>query len=346
MSLVNQSIIKHKMGLLHLAEELQNVSQACRVMGVSRDTFYRVKEAKETGGMEALLHKDRRRANLKNRMDESIERAILAFAVENPAAGQVRVSNELRKRAIMVSPTGVRSVWLRTGLQTFKLRLAALEKKVAEEGIVLTEAQVAALERKREEQLECGEIETAHPGYLGSQDTFYVGNMKGVGRIYQQTFVDTYAKVAFAKLYTTKTPLAAADLLNDRVLPFFHEQGVELLRVLTDRGTEYCGKIEQHEFQLYLAVNDIDHTRTKAQSPQTNGICERFHKTILNEFYQVAFRKKIYATLEELQSDLDVWIDSYNHERTHQGKMCCGRTPMATFEDGKRICREKSLNLN
>jgi transposase InsO family protein len=346
MSLVNQSIIKHKMGLLNLAEELQNVSQACRVMGVSRDTFYRVKEAKETGGMEALLHKDRRRANLKNRMDESIERAILAFAVENPAAGQVRVSNELRKRNIVVSPTGVRSVWLRTGLQTFRLRLTALEKKVAEEGIVLTEAQVAALERKREEQMECGEIETAHPGYLGSQDTFYVGNMKGVGRIYQQTFVDTYSKVAHAKLYTTKTPLAAADLLNDRVLPFFEAQGVELLRVLTDRGTEYCGKIEQHEFQLYLAVNDIDHTRTKAQSPQTNGICERFHKTILNEFYQVAFRKKIYATIEELQVDLDAWIDSYNHERTHQGKMCCGRTPIETFEDGKRICREKSLSLN
>jgi transposase InsO family protein len=346
MSLVNQSIIKHKMGLLNLAQELQNVSQACRVMGVSRDTFYRVKEAKETGGMEALLHKDRRRANLKNRMDESIERAILAFAVENPAAGQVRVSNELRKRNVLVSPTGVRSVWLRTGLQTFRLRLAALEKKVAEEGILLTEAQVAALERKREEQMECGEIETAHPGYLGSQDTFYVGNMKGVGRIYQQTFVDTYSKVAHAKLYTTKTPLTAADLLNDRVLPFFHEQGVDLLRVLTDRGTEYCGKVEQHEFQLYMAVNDIDHTRTKAQSPQTNGICERFHKTILNEFYQVAFRKKIYATIEELQVDLDAWIDSYNHERTHQGKMCCGRTPMATFEDGKRICREKSLHLN
>jgi transposase InsO family protein len=346
MSLVNQSIIKHKMGLLNLAEELQNVSQACRVMGVSRDTFYRVKEAKECGGMEALLHKDRRRANLKNRMDAATEQAILAFAVENPAAGQVRVSNELRKRNIVVSPTGVRSVWLRTGLQTFRLRLTALEKKVAEEGIVLTERQVAALERKRDEQMECGEIETAHPGYLGSQDTFYVGNMKGVGRIYQQTFVDTYAKVAFAKLYTTKTPLAAADLLNDQVLPFFEQHGVELLRVLTDRGTEYCGKVEQHEYQLYLAVNDVDHTRTKAQSPQTNGICERFHKTILNEFYQVAFRKKIYSTIEELQVDLDAWIYSYNHERTHQGKMCCGRTPIETFEDGKRICREKSLSLN
>jgi hypothetical protein len=204
--------------------------QLCPVqMGAAPDTFYRVKEAKESGGMEALLHKDRRRANLKNRMDQSTETAILAFAVENPAAGQVRVSNELRKRNIVVSPTGVRSVWLRTGLHTFRLRLAALEKKVAEEGLVLTERQVAALERKREEQLECGEIETAHPGYLGSQDTFYVGNMKGVGRLYQQTFVDTYAKVAFAKLYTTKTPIAAADLLNDRVLPFYQEQEVALL---------------------------------------------------------------------------------------------------------------------
>ena len=343
MSLVNQSIIKHKMGLLNLAEELRNVSQACRVMGVSRDTFYRVKEAKETGGLEALLHKDRRRANPKNRVEAPVEEAILSFALQNPAAGQVRVSNDLRKQGIFVSPTGVRSVWLRHGLQTFRRRLAALEKKAAEEGLLLTEAQVAALERKREEQLECGEIETAHPGYLGSQDTFYVGNMKGVGRIYQQTFVDTYAKVAFAKLYTTKTPIAAADMLNDRVLPFYQEHQVPLLRVLTDRGSEYCGRVEQHDYQLYLAVNDIDHTRTKAQSPQTNGICERFHKTVLNEFYQIAFRKRIYATLEELQADLDAWIASFNHERTHQGKMCCGRTPMATFEDGKQICREKSI---
>lgn len=341
MNVVNQSIIKHKMGLLNLAQELENVSQACRLMGVSRDTFYRVKEARETGGMEALLHKNRRQPNLKNRIDESIERAILEYALDNPAAGQVRVANELRARNLFISAGGVRSVWLRHSLQTFKLRLAALEKKVAEQGIVLTETQIAALERKREDDVACGEIETIHPGYLGSQDTFYVGNMKGVGRIYQQTFVDTYAKVAFAKLYSTKTPIAAADLLNDRVLPFYAEHQVDLLRILTDRGTEYCGRVEQHEYQLYLAVNDIEHTKTKAQSPQTNGICERFHKTILNEFYQVAFRKKIYTTMEELQTDLDAWIDTYNYQRTHQGKMCCGRTPIATFEDGKRICQEK-----
>jgi transposase InsO family protein len=343
MSVVSQSIIKHKLGLLNLAEELENVSQACRLMGVSRDTFYRVKEAKETGGLEALLHKDRRGPNLKNRVDESIEKAILDFAFENPAAGQHRVANELRKQNVSISAGGVRSVWLRHGLQTFKLRLAALEKRIAAEGGPLTEKQLQALERKQEDDLACGQIETAHPGYLGSQDTFYVGNMKGVGRIYQQTFVDTYAKVAFAKLYTTKTPISAADLLNDRVLPFYESHGVGLLRVLTDRGTEYCGRAEQHAYQLYLAINDIEHTKTQAQSPQTNGICERFHKTVLNEFYQVAFRKKLYSTIEQLQSDLDQWMHSYNYERTHQGKMCCGRTPIATFDEGKGICLEKLI---
>lgn len=343
MSFVTSSIIKHKVGLLNLAQELGNVSQACRLMGVSRDTFYRVKEAKEAGGIEALLHKDRRTPNLKNRIDESIEHAVLAFALDNPAAGQVRVANELRKQGIFVSPSGVRSVWLRHELATFRQRLAALEKKAAKEGLLLTERQIAALERKREDDAASGEIETAHPGYLGSQDTFYVGNMKGVGRIYQQTFVDTYAKVAFAKLYTTKTPITAADLLNDRVLPFFAAEGVAVLRILTDRGTEFCGRVDQHDFEPYLAVNDIDHTKTKAQSPQTNGICERFHKTVLNEFYQVAFRKKIYTTLEELQSDLDAWIAYYNNDRTHQGKMCCGRTPMVTFEGGKQIYRDKQI---
>lgn len=188
-----------------------------------------------------------------------------------------------------------------------------------------------------------GEIETAHPGYLGSQDTFYVGTLKGVGRIYQQTFVDTYSKVAFAKLYTTKTPITSADLLNDRVLPFFEEHHLPMLRILTDRGTEYCGKAEHHDYELYLALNDIEHTKTRAASPQTNGICERFHKTILQEFYQVTFRKQIYTDIPMLQRDLDDWLKYYNLERTHQGKMCCGRTPIVTLEDGKRIWQEKNL---
>lgn len=260
--------------------------------------------------------------------------------------GQVRASNELRKAGVFVSPSGVRSIWLRHSLESFKKRLSALERHVAETGVVLTEAQVIALERKQDDDAAHGEIETAHPGYLGSQDTFYVGTLKGVGRIYQQTFVDTYSKWATAKLYTTKTPITAADLLNDRVLPFFADQEMAVLRILTDRGTEYCGRAETHDYELYLAINDIEHTKTKAQHPQTNGICERFHKTILQEFYQVTFRRKIYETLDALQTDLDLWLRYYNVERTHQGKMCCGRTPLQTMIDGKEVWTQKVDNLN
>ena len=260
--------------------------------------------------------------------------------------GQLRASNELRKKDIFVSPSGVRSILIRHDLASMKQRLAALEKKSAETGMVLTEAQVQALERKKEDDEAFGEIERHHPGYLGSQDTFYVGTIKGVGRIYQQTFVDTYSKWAAAKLYTTKTPITSADLLNDRVLPFFQEQGIGLIRILTDRGTEFCGKVETHDYELYLGVNGIEHTKTKARHPQTNGICERFHKTILQEFYQVAFRRKLYKSLDELQLDLDDWLTHYNMERTHQGKMCCGRTPWQTFLDGKKFWNEKVGQLN
>ena len=337
-------IIKHKVGLLNLAEELGNVSKACKVMGLSRDTFYRYKSAVEEGGVEALFDQSGRKPNIKNRVEQAVEDAVKAYAIEYPAHGQLRASNELRKQGVFVSASGVRSVWVRHQLANFKDRLKALEAKVASEGIILTEAQVSALEKKKHDDEACGEIETIHPGYLGSQDTFYVGTLKGVGRIYQQTFVDTYSKVAFAKLYTTKTPITSADVLNDRVLPFFEDQGLPMLRILTDRGTEYCGKVEQHDYQLYLAVNNIDHTKTKAQSPQTNGICERFHKTILQEFYQITFRKKLYDGIEKLQKDLDEWLQYYNNERTHQGKMCCGRTPMQTLLDGKQIWKEKFIN--
>jgi transposase InsO family protein len=328
-----KTVIKHKIGLLNLAEELGNVSKACRIMGLSRDTFYRYQNAVEQGGVEALIDQSRRKPNLKNRVDEQTEAAVVAYAIDQPAHGQVRASNELRKRGVFISPSGVRCVWMRNDLACFKDRLKALEEKSAKENFILTESQVQALERKKHDDVVAGEIETAHPGYLGSQDTYYVGNLKGVGRIYQQTFIDTYAKVGFAKLYTTKTPITSADLLNDKVLPFYEQHQLPLLRILTDRGTEYCGKAETHDYQLYLAINDIEHTKTKARSPQTNGICERFHKTINQEFYQVTFRKKVYRDLESLQLDLDQWIEYYNNERTHQGKMCCGRTPQSPSQN-------------
>ena len=340
----DEKIIKPKLGLLKLAQELGNVSQACKIMGYSRDSFYRFKELYETYGEAGLREISRSKPILANRVAPEIEEAVVKFASDNPAYGQLRVSNELKKQGKFVSPGGVRSIWLRHGLETFKKRLKALEQLLAEnETMVLTEAQLKALEKAKEERQAAGEIETEHPGYLGSQDTYYVGTIKGLGRIYQQTFIDTYSKVAFVKLYDRKNALVAAELLNDRVIPFFEQQAVPLLRILTDRGTEYCGSVQHHEYQLYLAIEDIDHSKTKARSPQSNGICERFHRTIQDEFYQVAFRKKLYTSLEELQADLDEWLELYNRERPHTGKYCDGRTPLQTFRDTKHLAYQKML---
>jgi transposase InsO family protein len=340
-----QKIVATKLGLLKLAERLGNVSEACKVMGYSRDSFYRFKELYDEQGIAGLQEISRKKPNPKNRVDEAVETAVVSMATEYPAYGQVRVSNELKKRGVFVSPGGVRSIWLRHQLETFRKRLTALEKKVAEENLILTEAQVVALEKSKQEKEARGEIETEHPGYLGAQDTYYVGTIKGVGRIYQQTFIDTYSKVVFAKLYDRKNALVAADLLNDRVLPFFEQQDVPLLRVLTDRGTEYCGSLQHHEYQLYLAIENIDHSKTQARHPQTNGICERFHRTVQDEFYAVAFRKKIYTTLEQLQTDLDEWVEQYNRERTHTGKYCFGRTPLQTFRETKSLAQAKRLDM-
>jgi len=335
-----QYIIRRKLNIVQLSEQLDNISEACRRLGVSRQHYYDIKSALQEDGIEGLLEKARTRPRYKNRVVPEIEERVLSYALEYPTHGQVRVSNELKKAGIVLSPGGVRSIWLRHGLEIRRQRLLRLEKWAAENNNILTENQVQALEDAKQEKEAQGEIETFHPGFLLGQDTFYVGWIKGIGKIYQQTGIDTYSNVGFAKLYLEKTAVTAADFLNDKVLPFFDEHGISLLRILTDRGTEYCGVRENHPYQLYLYLNDIEHCRTKVRHPQTNGCTERFNQTLLDEFYKIAFRKKLYTNLEAIQTDLDDFLKDYNEQRTNQGKYCNGRTPIETFVAGLDLYKQ------
>ena len=337
-----QYVIKRKLNILELAETLGNVSEAARRTGVSRKHIYDIKRTLIEEGAEGLREKTKRVARPINRFSQEIEDAILDYSLHHPTHGQVRVANELNhKNGWQISDGGVRSVWVRHGLEVIPKRLKRLEKYAAENNKILTESQVQALEKKKEKEEACGEIETYHSGFLFSQDTYYVGTIKGIGKIYQQTGIDTFSNLGFAKVYTKKTSVEAADFLNDKVLPTFDEHRISVLRVLTDRGAEYCGRADKHMYQLFLGLQEIEHTKTKARHPQTNGACEKLNQTIEREFYSVAFRKNLYSSLEEIQKDLDEFMENYNKERTNQGKRCQGKTPYETFLKGVELYKEK-----
>jgi transposase InsO family protein len=331
----NEKVAQRKLSMLELAQELKSVSVACRLMGYSRSQFYEIKRAFQTGGLDALLDKAPIPGSTPHKIPSELEREIVDLSTEHPAWGQLRISDEMALREKVVSATTVRNVWIRNKLETRYKRMLALEEKSSTKGFKLSEEQIRLLEKHNPEFAE-RHVETLYPGYLLCQDTFYVGTLKGVGRLYMQAVVDTYSSFAFAKLYTSKIAITAADMMNDRVLPFFLREGIAINAVLTDNGKEFRGKPEDHAYELFLALNDIEHRFTKVGTPRTNGFVERFNRTVLDEFFREAFRKKFYGSVEELQKDLDKWTDHYNGERPHRGYRNQGRKPYETFTIGKK----------
>jgi transposase InsO family protein len=332
MTALSQST-RRKLSLLQLAEELGNVSKACRIMGYHRDTFYEVRRAFQVGGVAGLVEEKRGpRGPHPNRVSDEVEEKILAYALDHPTHGQQRVANELRLQGMNVSPAGVRGVWMRHGLETRHRRLLRLEQHAQEETFVLSEEQIELLERHSVD-FRCRHVESERPGELLNQDTFYWGTLKGVGKVYVQVVVDTFCSLAFAKVYTSKMPITACDLLYDRVLPFYEALGVEVGALLTDNGREFCGKPDSHPFELLLGLEEIEHRTTKVRKPQTNGFVERMNRTLLDECFRVEGRKTWYVTPDEIQRDLDRFLAYYNLERSHQGYRLRGRTPAQALRE-------------
>jgi len=339
-----EQLIRARMGMLALADQLQNISVACKRAGISRSHFYEIKAAFEKYGRDGLAPRDRRRPRMPNETPPELAEKILEMTAKYPTYSYVRISQQLRLVGVGVSPPAVRGVWQRQGLTLRYQRLLWLEQKTAAEGGVLTDAHLRLLRMHRGRITDPEQhIEAPKPGFLLCQDTYFVGTIKGVGKIYQQTVVDAHCSLAFGKLYLSKVPMTAVDVLNDRVLPFYEEHGVPIDHVLTDNGRETCGKPLSHPFELFLAISQIEHRRTRVGSPETNGFCERFHRTVKEEFYAVAFRKKLYQSVDELQRDLDAYLEFYNRERAHQGYRTKGRTPYQTFVDGIAALRETGV---
>jgi transposase InsO family protein len=336
MTAVSQSI-RRKLSLLQLAQELKNVSKACELMGYHRDTFYEVRRAFQVGGVAALVEQKRGpRGPHPNRVAPEIEAAILAYALEHPTYGAQRVANELRLRGHTVSSGGVRGVWMRHGIETRLKRLLRLEQHAQEQTFVVTEEQRALLERHSVDY-RCRHIESSRPGELLNQDTFYWGTLKGVGKVYVQVVVDVFCSFAFAKVYTSKLPVTACDLVYERVLPFYDALGVALSAVLTDNGREFCGRTDSHPYELLLAMEGIEHRTTRIRSPRTNGFVERMNKTLLDECFRIVGRTTWYTEIVEIQRDLDRFLVFYNLERSHQGYRLKGRTPAQAMREALAV---------
>jgi len=338
-----KKLAQKRLTLLQLAERLRNVSEACRRHGISRSQFYEYKRAFQERGLDGLLDQLPIPKSFPNETPPEIKEKVITLSLDHPAWGPMRISDQLRLHGVSVSPSTVRNIWIKENMETRYKRLLRLEEEKNGQEVELTEEQIKLLEKAnpcfRERK-----VESSYPGYLLCQDTFMVGTLKGIGRIYLQAVVDTYGSFAFGKLYTSKLPETAVDTLYDRVLPFYEAHGLEVEHILTDNGREYCGRPMIHPYQIFLEFNDIEHRRTQVARPRTNGFVERFNRTALDEFFRETFRKKFYSSVEELQEDLDNWIHYYNYDRPHRGYRNMGKKPIETIAEGKLV-KEQTMKL-
>jgi transposase InsO family protein len=329
-----EKLARRKLSLLQLSQELGNVSRACHIMGYSRQQFYEIRRNFQTYGAEGLIDRlPGAKGPHPNRVAAEIEEAILAHALAHPTHGAQRTADELLLGGVQVSSGGVRGVWARHKLLTKHERLLRLEETARKRKLSLSDDQIRLLERYSPEFRE-RHIVTHFTGELVAVDTFFVGTLKGVGKVYLQSVLDCYSRHAWGRLYTSKLPVTAVHVLNTDVLPFFEEHGARVHTILSDNGREFCGRPDKHPYELFLQLEEIEHRTTKVRRPQSNGFIERFHRTLLDEHLRVAGRTTWYESVEEMQEDLDAYLVLYNTKRPHRGRGMKGKTPLKAFFEG------------
>jgi len=332
-------VVRRKLSLLELAQDMNNVAKACRLMGYSRQQFYEIRRNYQIHGSAGLIDGiPGARGPHPNRVSEDVEQAILEHSLNYPTHGPLRLAQELQLKGIQVSSGGVRGVWSRHNLLSRYERLLRLEKETGKRKIELTEEQIRHLERFNPEFRE-RHIHTRYSGDLVAVDTFMVGSIKGVGRVYLQTVIDCHSRYGWGRLYPNKMPVTAVHVLNTDVLPYFEKQGMQITTILSDNGREFCGRADRHPYELFLQLENIEHRTTKLRRPQSNGFAERFQRTLLDEHFRIMGRKKWYKSIEEMQKDLDEYLKHYNQNRPHQGRNMKGRTPAEVF------IKEQNKNL-
>jgi len=329
MTTAEKKLARKRLSALELAQQLGNVSEVCRRRGISRTQFYEYKRRFQTHGFEGLVDLPPVHKSHPQTTPPEVVEQLLALSGDNPMWGCNRLSTELSLRGVSLSGVTIQKILEKHGLGSKYERLLKLETRALEEGLELTAEQVAAIE-KANPCFKERHVESSRPGELLNQDTFYVGHFKGVGKVYMQAVVDTYGSYAFGYLHTGKHAEHAAAVMHNDVLPQYAQWGIAVDTVLTDNGREFCGREVEHPYELYLELCGIEHRRTKVRSPRTNGFVERFNRTVLDEFFRPALRRKFYGTVEECQQDLDAWLKHYNEERPHQGYRNMGKRPIDT----------------
>ena len=329
----NEYTIHYKISLLDCARNT-NVAAACRTFKISRTRYYEIAHDFERFGMPGLLPKPKC-PKMPNKIKGIEEKAILDLCLECPTYGPERFANELRAKTggkLSYSSVGVYLVLKRNGLNKKRQRLY---RSYLSSGSLVTLESIRKIDKAEIH------IQTSHTGELLGQDSFYLGTIKGIGRIYSQAVIDCDCSFAFAKLYPDKSAASAVDVLETRVIPFYKIMDVAIERIITDNGKEYTfhkdSGLAKHRYEAFLKSRAIVHSLTKVRCPETNGYVERFHRTLLDEFFLIAIRKNIYSSLFQLQDDLDRFMVEYSFKRTHQGIKLGGVAPIKKFVRGMKI---------